>query len=84
MSGHPVLGLTGHGDQRLQVIETERGPITPSPRLILERPGEGRGEERSPLAGVLPDRRLDVPTSQRVGRLFGLLFFGRYLVSSLV
>lgn len=84
MSGNPFLGLIGHGEQRLQVIETERGAIAPHSGLILERPREGRGEERSPLAGVLPDRRFDVPTSQLVGRLFGLLFLGRHLVSSLV
>ncbi len=55
----------------LQVVETERSAVLPFTGLILERPGEGRGEERSLLAGVLPDRRLDVPTSQCVCRLFG-------------
>lgn len=80
MSGHPVLGLTGHGNERLKVIETEGCPVAPFPRLILERSREGRCEERSLLAGVLPDRRLDVPTSQLVRRFL----VGSHLVSSFV
>jgi hypothetical protein len=43
---------------------------------------EGRCEERALLAEILPDRRLDVPTSQRGRWSFGLLL-GRHLVSSL-
>ncbi len=54
----------------------------PGTGLILERSGEGRGEERSVLAQILPDRRLDVATSQRRCRSFGLLV-GRHGVSSL-
>ena len=50
--------------------------------MILKRPGEGRGEEWSVLAHVLPDRRLDVRASQRRCRSLGLLV-GRHGVSSL-
>lgn len=64
MSGHPLLGLKRHIHQCLQVIEPERGPIAPHPGLILQRAGEGRGEEGTLLAGALPDRRLDVAASQ--------------------
>jgi hypothetical protein len=52
----------------------------PLPGLILERSGEGRGKERTFLAGVLPDRRFDVAASQRVR----WLFVGSHLVSSFV
>jgi hypothetical protein len=38
VSGDPLLGLTGYGEQSLKVIETERGSIAPLPGLILERP----------------------------------------------
>jgi hypothetical protein len=34
--------------------------------LILERAGEGRGEERTRLAAILPNRCFDVAASQRV------------------
>jgi hypothetical protein len=71
----------GHGDERLKVAETERGAIAPLAGLILERPREGRCEERTLLAGVLPDRRFDVAASQRVRWLF---FVGSHLVSSFV
>ncbi len=40
-------------------------------RLILEWTGEGRREERTILAAILPDRRLDVAASQRVRRFVG-------------
>ncbi len=66
MSGNPLFGVTRNGDKRLKVIETERGPIAPLPRLILERPREGRCEERTLLADILPDGRFDVAASQRV------------------
>jgi hypothetical protein len=66
--------LTCHGKERVQVIETEGRTISPFADLILEGPGEGRCEKRSLLAGVLPDRRLDVAASQGVDWLFGLLF----------
>jgi len=42
MSGDPFLGLTGHGDQCFQVVETERSPVAPHPGLIVERPREGQ------------------------------------------
>ena len=59
VSRHPLLSLTRDGEKRLKVIETERGAIAPFPRLILEWAGEGRCEERTFLADILPDRRLD-------------------------
>ena len=65
VSGHPLLGLTRDHEKRLKVIETEGGSIAPLPGLILERPREGRGEERTFPAGILPDRRLDAAASQR-------------------
>ena len=71
MSGHPLLGLKCDIHERLQVAKTERGAIAPGTGLILEWPREGRGEERALLADILPDRRLDVPTSQRRRRSFG-------------
>ena len=79
MSGDPLLGLTGHADKGFEVIETERRPIAPDPGLIFERPREGRCEERTLLADILPDRRFDVAASQRV-RGFVV---GSHLVSSL-
>ena len=48
--------------------------------LILERPREGRCEERTLLADILPDRRFDAAASQRV-RGFVV---GSHLVSSFV
>jgi hypothetical protein len=66
MSGNPLLGVTRDGDKRFEVIETERSPIAPGPGMILERPREGRREERPFLADILPDRRFDVATSQLV------------------
>ena len=47
--------------------------MAPGAGLILERARERRREERPVLADVLPDRGLDVPTSQRGCRLFRLL-----------
>ncbi len=70
MSGHPFLGLTRNGEQRLKVIETERCSVAPCSGLSLERPGEGRCEERTFLAAVLPDGGLDVAASQRVRGFF--------------
>ena len=49
-----------------EVIETERSPVMPTSGLILERAGESRREERTPLADLLPDGRFDVAASQRV------------------
>ena len=80
MSGNPVLGVTRDGDKRFKVVETERSAIAPRSGLIFERPREGRCEERTLLAGVLPDRRFDVAASQRV-RGFVV---GSHLVSSLL
>jgi hypothetical protein len=54
VSGNPLLGLTCDGGKGLKVIETERSPIAPFTGLILKRTGEGRCEERTLLAGVLP------------------------------
>ncbi|NGZ95601.1 MAG: hypothetical protein CV089_05635 [Nitrospira sp. WS110] len=71
MSGHPLLGLKGDIHERLEVVEPERGSVTPETGLIFERSGEGRGEEQALLADVLPDRCLDVATSQRLRRSFG-------------
>ena len=63
MSGNPLLRITRNGDKSLKVIQTERGPIASHFGLILERAGEGRGEERTLLADILPDGRFDVATS---------------------
>ena len=81
ISGDPLLRLTRDGEKGLKVIETERGPVAPCARVILERPREGRCEELAFLAGVLPDRGLDVSASQRVS---GLFVVGSHLVSSFV
>jgi hypothetical protein len=70
LSGHLGSGLGGPMS-RLQVVETEGDTIAPGAGLILERSGEGRGEERAFLADTLPNRRLVVLTSQRRRRLFG-------------
>jgi len=43
----------------------------PGTGVIPERSEEGRREERALLADVLPDRGLDVATSQRGGPSFG-------------
>ena len=58
VSGNPLLGLARDGDKGFAVIETERSPVAPGPGLIFERPSEGRCEERTLLADILPDRRL--------------------------
>lgn len=79
MSGNPLLGLKGDVHERLEIVETEGRAIAPFAGLILERPGEGRYEERSFLADILPDRGLDVAASQRMSRFFVL---GSHLVSS--
>lgn len=57
--------------QRFKACETEPGGVAPGAGLFLERPRKGRGEEWSVLADVLPDRRLDLPTSQGRRRSFG-------------
>ena len=59
-----------NGEQSLKVIETEGSAVAPCARLILEWPREGRCEERSLLADILPDRGLDVAASQRVSGFF--------------
>ena len=81
MGLNPLLRFTRDVDQGLEVVETERGAVAPFTGLILERPREGRREEQSFLACILPDRGLDVAAWQRVYRLFGLLS-GSHLVSS--
>ncbi len=63
VSGHPLL--------RLEVIESEGATVAPGPELILEWPRESRCEERALLTDILPDRGLDVATSQRGHRLIG-------------
>ena len=70
VSGNPLLRLTRDGDKGLKVIKTERSPVAPRSGLILERAGEGRCEERTILAAILPDRGFDVAASQRVRWLF--------------
>ena len=54
--------------------------IAPCAGLILERPSEGRCEERSLLADILPDRGLDIAAAQCVSGFF----VGSHLVSSFV
>jgi hypothetical protein len=68
------------GDKGFEVIETERSPIVPRPGLILEWAREGRCEERTILAAILPDCGFDVAASQRVRGWF----VGSHLVSSFV
>jgi len=80
MSDNPLLGITRDSEQGLKIIETERSAIAPRAGPILERAGEGRCEERTLLADILPDRRFDVAASQPV-RGFVV---GSHLVSSLV
>ncbi len=55
MSSRPFLDLTGHGNERLLVAETERGALAPGAGLILERTGEGRREEWGPVGEILTD-----------------------------
>ena len=80
MSSNPVLGFTRDGNKGFKVIETERSRVAPDPGLILERLRESRCEERSILATILPDRRLDDATSHLVRRFV----VGSHLVSSFV
>ena len=63
MSCNPLRRVTRDDDKSLKVIQTERGPIALRPGLILEWTREGRCEERTFLADILPDRRLDVAAS---------------------
>jgi hypothetical protein len=81
VSGNPLVSLKRHVHQSLKVVETEGCPIAPRAGLVLERAGEGRREERSLLAAVLPDRRFDVAASQRVSWFFVV---GSHLVSFFV
>ena len=71
MSIDPFLRLEGDIHERFEVVETERGAVVSGTVLILERSGEGGCEERSLLTDILPDRGLDVSTSQRGRRSFG-------------
>lgn len=71
LSNHSLLCLEGDIHQRLQVIETEGGAVVPGTGLILEGPRECRGEEWALLTDILPDRGLDVATSQSGSRAFG-------------
>ena len=66
MSGDPLLGFKRDIHESLKIIETVRSPVAPCAGLILEWPGEGRCETRSLLAGILPDRGLDIAASQRL------------------
>ena len=52
MSGDPIFGFTGQGEQSFKVIQTDRSPNAPYPGLILQSPGEGRRNERSVLADL--------------------------------
>src|SRR6267143_743326 len=80
MSGNPLFGVTRDGDKRLKVIETERGPIAPHSGLILEWAREGRCEEQTLIADILPDRGLDVAASQRVrGFVVGSHLFSSFV-----
>jgi len=67
-------------EQGIKVIETERDSIAPLPGLILEWAREGFCEERTLLAGILPDGDSDVDASQRV---WGVVV-GSFYVSSLL
>ena len=58
-----------NGKQRLQVVKTEGRAIAPRARLILEWTREGRCEERSLLADILPDRGMLPQRSVWVGFL---------------
>jgi hypothetical protein len=64
VSGDPLLGLPRDGDKGFEVIETKRYSIAPRSGLILERPREGRREERSFLA-------ITVPAIHKRGQLVG-------------
>ena len=66
MSADPLLRFDGDIHKGLEVVETKRGAVAPGTGLILERSGEGRGEERSILAWTLLDRRFDSAASQWV------------------
>ena len=80
MSSDPLPGFKRDIHESLKVIETVRSAVAPSAGLVLEWPGEGRCEERSLLAFILPNRSLDIAASQRVSGFF----VGSHLVSSLV
>ena len=56
----PLLGLTRDGHKGSEFTDLERGSIAPHAGLIFERVGEGRREERTFLAEILPDRCFDV------------------------
>ena len=68
MRVNPLLRFKGEIHEGLGVVETEGRAVAPGTGLIFERSRKGRGEDRSVLADILPDRRLDVVTSQRGGR----------------
>ena len=63
VSGDPLLGFARHVDKDFEVIETERGSVALGAGLILERPGEGRCEERTLLVDILPDGRFEAGAS---------------------
>ncbi len=54
MSGDPLLRLTGDIPERLNLIEAESNAVAPGTGLIFERSREGRHEERTLLADILP------------------------------
>lgn len=54
MSGCRQLRLEGDLLQRLQVVGTESNAVVPGTGLIFERSREGRHEERTLLADILP------------------------------
>lgn len=67
----PLLGLMRDGHKGSEVTDPERGPVAPHAGLIFERVGEGRREERTFLAEILPDRCFDVAALTLVPR-FGV------------
>jgi hypothetical protein len=81
MSGDPLFCFICNGEQCIEVIETVRSAVAPCAGLILEWPGEGRCEERSLFAVILPDRGLDIAAAKRVS---WFLVVGSHLVSSFV
>ena len=65
LSSHPLLRLKGDIHEGLEVVETERSAVAPGTGLILDWSRKVCRKERSLLADILPDRGLDIATSQR-------------------
>jgi len=83
MSGNPLFRFMGNSQRGFKVIETKRSAVAPSAKVILERPGEGRCEERPISAGKLPDVPFSLrgtaawrrPRGQNTSALTGPLFW---------